>query len=138
MNNEPLTMQATTSTAPSIPINVPQFGADWALILAGLAWAGRQVWEMFTKKEDREASLTDSLIQNLLQNNQALLAGNRDGFEKMVDAVRELKDTIHSDVQGTMKAQTAMYASNQQALSEIKSALDALHRRLDDHLKRDD
>ncbi len=101
-------------------------GADWGLLLAGLAWAGRQIFEMWGKKEDSETQLTRDLINNLLESNRALIASFQAGFNQINTQLQEQNKTIQLDVQRNMTTAAAQYAETRQTLGEIRNDINAI------------
>lgn len=151
MKHFPLIAQAEPPTRPqTVTTETPNSVTEWSVVIAAGIWIIRQAWELFAHKEKAEAELTRTLVDDLRRNEATLVVNNQEGFKNVVTAVssqtaanqdglQELRgaivkmtQSIGSDVQTTLKSQSAIYAANTQLLSEIKTSLDAAHRRLDE------
>lgn len=141
----PLVAQSPSPVPTTVDIPLPTAGnAIWiALAAVGGALINQvfpQLLAMWNKKEDAESALTGTLISNLLTNNQKLLEGNLAGFhaveegQKSVEkAILNLGETIRTEVQSTLKAQSGIYAASTKSLTEIEFQLKAVHERMDNY-----
>lgn len=133
-----------------LPIN-PTLGdaTGWALLIAASIWIGKQVVSLLVAKEKDEADLTKTLISDLRTDRANLLEGNKTGFGEVVNAVsaqtvrttQELQalsglisrfsETLHIDVQRTLKSQTDIYTENYREIERIGEKLELIESKID-------
>ncbi len=114
---------AQTSAPQQNPV-IPTPGdalTQWGILGAVLVWIGRNAWELFVKKESREADLTEKLIDKSLTQNDELIQGYKDGVKSLDGTVR-----------GYMTSQAAMHAAYLEEIGKLRAEIGALHRRLDE------
>lgn len=122
----------------AVPIQSPPSAlVEWSILVAAVAWFGRQVWAYFLKKEDSEASLQKDLITNLQDSQAQLLKDNRQAQLDLIEQI-QLKESItkisaimQHDLQRHLVTTTTMFGDVLKQQVVIDSKLDALHKRLD-------
>ncbi len=114
---------AQTSVTPASP-SIPTPGdalTQWGVFGACVFWIIRNGWDLFVKKESREADLTEKLIDKSLTQNDELIHGYKDGVKVLDGTVR-----------GYMTSQAAMHAAYLEEIGKLRAEIGALHRRLDE------
>lgn len=126
---------------PSSVPSPPGAATEWAILLAAIAWLGRQAWALFESKEQRESQLTAGLIDDLRKERSELISNAKTGFKDVTQAIAELRTTLHDgqldidrDFQELKRDQAGEYAGLMLAIGKLQQSIDAVHFRFDDLL----
>ncbi|OLP18088.1 hypothetical protein BST81_13770 [Leptolyngbya sp. 'hensonii'] len=157
-----VTTIAQSPPPPQLPPVSPGLGdfAAISLIVAAIGTVAKQAWEYFVQKDKQESGLTDTLINDLRNNQAKIISDVTQGMDRLAAAYKEtalesradfrsaieelrkgeaglqgavvhLGQTIGQDVQANLKTQTLLYESHRSAMEELKFNLRALHERAD-------
>ncbi len=129
--------------APDIP--TPRGASEWAIVAAAAAFLIREGVTWFKNKDESESKQTQALISGIsgltqtlindLRNNQTLLIeNNKEGFKEVSAATRETGTQISKEVNAALKSQALHYAEFNETLNKVLFGVQALHSRMDDFL----
>lgn len=121
----------------------PTAATEWTILIAALAWLGRQAWTLFATKEKDEATLTAGLIDDLRKERSDLINNAKSGFRDVTAAISELKKSLNDgqceidrDFQEMKRDQAGEYAGLMITIGKLQQSIDALHVRFDDFVDR--
>lgn len=134
---------AETPKSSGLPSSLPV--ADWGLALLVLYLVGRELWQIFKKKDESEAVLTNGLIEDLRNTNRNYLSQQNDKLQELIkiqsreqgsvdklnEHVRGLMEAARIDGQMQRRESVSFLVEVRGAVVRLDSKVDALHRRLD-------